>query len=142
METERVVEEVTLDEQGRIVIPASLQTRLGLSPGTTLVVEKRDGDEVFLRVVERAPALVDKDGVLVVKAEPVGDLQDVVRPERNRLSEPDEIVAKIQALPPDPQGVRPASDSLAGALRDAPENPDFDLSTWNRDWTAAEEEIA
>ncbi len=79
---ERVVEEVTLDEQGRIVLSASLQERLGLSPGTTLVVEKQDGDEVFLRVVERAPAVVEKEGVLVVKAEPVGDLQEVVRRKR------------------------------------------------------------
>jgi plasmid stability protein len=49
---------------------------------------------------------------------------------------PEEVVAKIQATPPNPHNIRPAGGSLAGALRNAPDDPDFDLVAWNREWAA------
>ena len=60
--------EVSLDDQGRMVIPSPLQTDLGLSPGMTLVVEEGNKGELRLRVQTEPPLLVDKQGVLVVKA--------------------------------------------------------------------------
>lgn len=54
---------------------------------------------------------------------------------------PEEVVAKIQATPPNSRSIRPASGSLAEALRNAPSDPDFDLATWNRKWAAAEAEM-
>jgi hypothetical protein len=37
-----------------------------------------------LRIPEAPPVLVEKDGVLVVQAEAIGDLDDMFRQERNR----------------------------------------------------------
>ena len=54
---------------------------------------------------------------------------------------PEEVVAKIQATPPSPGSLQPASGSLAEALRHAPENPDFDLAIWNQAWTDVEAEM-
>ena len=76
--------QVTLDDVGRILIPASVQQRLGLSPGTLLVVEEGDGNGVHLRIQTEQPVLVDKAGVLVVRAKPIEDLAGVTRRERDR----------------------------------------------------------
>lgn len=75
---------ISLDNLGRILIPASLQRRLGLSPGMTLIVEKGDNGGVRLSIQSQSPELVDKAGVLVVRAEPLADLTNIVRHERNR----------------------------------------------------------
>ncbi len=40
--------ELSVDDLGRIIIPASLQSRLGLSPGMMLLVEKEDDGGVRL----------------------------------------------------------------------------------------------
>ena len=76
--------EVSLDDLGRILIPAELQGRLGLSPGMTLIVEQGEKDGVRLRPQSESPELVDKEGVLVVRAEPLGNLANVTRRERDR----------------------------------------------------------
>ena len=75
--------EVTLDELGRITIPAALKDRLGLAPGMTLLVEKGEEEQLHLRV-QPEPELVDKGGVLVVRSEPIEDLTDITRRERDR----------------------------------------------------------
>ncbi len=54
---------------------------------------------------------------------------------------PEEVVARIQAAPVNPGSLRLASGSLAEALRRAPEDPDFDLTTWNQSWTVVEAEM-
>jgi len=54
---------------------------------------------------------------------------------------PEEVVARIQATPPDPHSIRPAGGSLAEALRNAPDNPDFDLAAWNREWAVVQAEM-
>lgn len=73
--------EVILDDQGRLVLPSPLQRKLGL----TLAVERASEDAAYPRVQEtEEPSLVDKQGVLVVRARPFGDLVDVVRDERDR----------------------------------------------------------
>ena len=75
---------VSLDDFGRILIPTAVQHRLGLLPGMSLVVEKGDEGDVRLRIWSEPPVLVDKAGVLVVQAEPVSDLTNVTRRERDR----------------------------------------------------------
>ncbi|MFP3896615.1 MAG: hypothetical protein ACLFV5_07260 [Anaerolineales bacterium] len=45
-----------------------------------------------------------------------------------------EIIAVIQAAPPDSDNVREARGSLAEA-------PDFDLENWKREWAAVEAEM-
>ena len=76
--------QVSLDSQGRIVIPSIFRNRLGLSQGMTLVVEEEEKGELCLRIQEEPPTLVDKQGVLVVKAEPSVDLTNITQQERNR----------------------------------------------------------
>jgi len=76
---------ISLDDKGRILIPAALRSRLGLSPGMNLVVEDGDQDSVRLRVQSRPPVLVDKAGVLVVRAEPLS-LHSTVPPVTRRVT--------------------------------------------------------
>jgi len=76
--------EVSVDTQGCIIIPAQIQERLSLLPGMTLVVEEREQGEMCLRVQEELPLVVDKQGVLVVKARAIGDLQEAVDHEHDR----------------------------------------------------------
>jgi|CXWJ01.1.fsa_nt_gi hypothetical protein len=53
----------------------------------------------------------------------------------------EEVVAKIKALPPNPNAIRPAIGSLKEALESAPEDPNFNLEEWQRQWAAVEEEM-
>ena len=76
--------QVLLDSEGHIVIPSKFRNQLGLSQGIMLVVEKGEKDELRLRIQEETPTLVDKQGVLVVKAEPSVDLTNITQQERNR----------------------------------------------------------
>jgi len=81
------VSEISLDDRGRILIPAAIRRQLGLLPGMTMIVEEADNRSVRLRVqseMPEMPTLVDKGGVLVVKAESLSDLTDIVRQERDR----------------------------------------------------------
>ena len=78
------MDRVSLDDQGRVLIPAAIIGRLGLSPGMTLVVEKTDTGDVRLRIQSVPPVLVDKGGVLVARVESFSDLTDVARRECDR----------------------------------------------------------
>ncbi len=53
----------------------------------------------------------------------------------------DDVVATIQATPPNLHNIRPARGSLADALRNSPNDPEFDLTQWNADWAAVEAEM-
>jgi hypothetical protein len=52
-----------------------------------------------------------------------------------------EVVARVQATPPNPAHVRPATADLADLLRVAPGDPCFDLESWKRQWSDAEAEM-
>ncbi len=54
---------------------------------------------------------------------------------------PEEVVARIKALPPDPTCIRLASGSLAEALQDKPAEFEFNLESWRREWAAVEVEL-
>ncbi len=76
--------QVSLDELGRIFIPASLRERLHLSPGMTLVVEVGEQDGVRLTVQSKTTSIVEKDGMLVARVAAIGNLTDATRHERDR----------------------------------------------------------
>jgi len=76
--------QVSLDSQGRIMIPSTFCNHLSLSQGMILVVEEGEKGALFLRLQKESPTLVDKQGVLVVKAEPSIDLTNIIQQERNR----------------------------------------------------------
>jgi bifunctional DNA-binding transcriptional regulator/antitoxin component of YhaV-PrlF toxin-antitoxin module len=76
--------QVSLDNLGRILVSPAIRNRLGLSPGMTLVVEEGDNGGVRLRIQSESAMLVDKGGVLVVRAEPLSDLANITRQERDR----------------------------------------------------------
>jgi hypothetical protein len=54
---------------------------------------------------------------------------------------PEDVVAKIKAMPPEPSAIRPAEGSLAEALRRLPPDPEFDLAEWERQWAEVESEM-
>ena len=76
--------QASLDSQKRIVIPPVIQERLGLTRGMILVVESDENGELCLRIQSESPALVDKQGVLVVRAKSDADLTKVIQQERNQ----------------------------------------------------------
>jgi bifunctional DNA-binding transcriptional regulator/antitoxin component of YhaV-PrlF toxin-antitoxin module len=75
---------LSVDDQGRLVLPGSVQDRLRLEPGMTLIVEEGDNGGIRLRPEQpERPHLVDKEGILVVRAPSVSDLDDAMRRERD-----------------------------------------------------------
>ena len=82
--------QISLDEMGRILIPAFLRERLKLSPGMTLVVETDEQeDSMRLRIQPEPSPLVEKDGLLVARVTPLSNLTDITRHERDRRVYPD-----------------------------------------------------
>lgn len=77
--------ETTLDKFGRVVIPKQVREDLGLSPGSVLKIEER-AEEIVLKPVAESSPLVVKDGILVFTGEVEGDLETVLRRERNERS--------------------------------------------------------
>ncbi|MBV6394589.1 MAG: hypothetical protein HFACDABA_00155 [Anaerolineales bacterium] len=76
--------QISLDELGRIFVPASLREKLHLAPGMMLVVEKGDKGGLQLRVASKPTTLVEKDGMLVARVTALGDLTNATRNERDR----------------------------------------------------------
>ena len=74
--------ELSVDDRGQLWISTALKERLGLKPGMTLVVEEGDNNGVRLRPGSPEPAVIDRQGILVVQAQPAGDLDGAVRRER------------------------------------------------------------
>jgi len=82
------VNQVTIDQTGHILIPKAICARLGLVPGTTLIVEEQSDGRLLLRPLLEEPPLVDKGGVLVVQVSAIGELAGVERRDREaRLAE-------------------------------------------------------
>ncbi len=76
--------EVSIDNHGGILLPQELKNRLGLLPGMTMVVEEDDDARVCLRVQTESPELVDKQGIIVVRAESSEDLTNITSRARDR----------------------------------------------------------
>ncbi|HEY5999044.1 MAG TPA: AbrB/MazE/SpoVT family DNA-binding domain-containing protein [bacterium] len=71
----------TLDRFGRVVVPKSLRTRLGLRAGAAVVIEE-EGDHLVLRPVAEEPALALRDGILIFTGSAAGDLEAAVNESR------------------------------------------------------------
>jgi len=54
---------------------------------------------------------------------------------------PREAVARIQATPPNPTQIRPATANLADLLHAISGDPSFDLDSWKRQWSVVEAEL-
>jgi bifunctional DNA-binding transcriptional regulator/antitoxin component of YhaV-PrlF toxin-antitoxin module len=75
--------EVEVDDAGNLVLPDPVRRQLGLVPGMTLVVEQAQPDITYLRIQPNQPRLSDKQGVLVVDAELLDDMDNSVQHERD-----------------------------------------------------------
>lgn len=76
--------ELSLDDSGRIHIPAPVSDQLNLLPGMTLLVEDDEGGGLRLSVQPERQVLIEEDGILVADVEPLVDLTDIVRREREQ----------------------------------------------------------
>lgn len=65
--------EVRLDKYGCIAVPKSARDRLGIGPGTELVVEVAEG-RLILRPVHERTVLEEREGLLVSTAEVAPDM--------------------------------------------------------------------
>jgi AbrB family looped-hinge helix DNA binding protein len=61
-----------IDSAGRVILPKRIRDRLRLTPGSLLEVEEHPG-ELVLRPAERAPAIVQRDGLWLYVGEVPGD---------------------------------------------------------------------
>ncbi len=68
-------------------------------------------------------------------------LKNALTPAMQDVPTPEDVVAKIQATPPNPKNIHSATGSLLEALRNAPDYPDFDLKSWEKKWSDAEREM-
>ncbi len=59
---------LTLDKMNRLVVPKALRDRLALEPGDELEISL-EADSIRLRPVRPAPALTEKDGLLICSSE-------------------------------------------------------------------------
>ena len=79
-----------IDESGRIALPKMIISDLHLKPWTKFVVEERNGEIILApEDDEKQSLLVEKDGILVLRAQLTEDITDIV--ERDR----EERISKI-----------------------------------------------
>lgn len=78
--------QVTIDRFGRIVIPKSMRTELGLSAGSILLAEEVT-EGILLKPAQEPPELIDDEGVLVFTGTATEDVTEAVDKHRaTRLS--------------------------------------------------------
>ncbi len=71
----------------------------------------------------------------------VNILNKALEPADEDYPTPEEVVARIKATPPNPANIRPGTGSLAEALQNAPDFPEFDLEAWEKEWAVVEREM-
>ncbi len=78
----------TIDKAGRVVIPAMIRERTGLTPGTLIDVRVSEGGDITISRPVPPPKLVKVGGVTVVRAQtrnpPKIDVVKLIRAERDR----------------------------------------------------------
>lgn len=75
--------EATLDDKGMIRLPKRVSSRLGLLPGTILVVEQADESGASLRIEPDQVVLLNEQGVLVTDSEILMDIDDLIHQQRS-----------------------------------------------------------
>jgi bifunctional DNA-binding transcriptional regulator/antitoxin component of YhaV-PrlF toxin-antitoxin module len=79
-----------IDESGRIALPEKIISDLRLIPGTEFVVEERNGKVTLIPIEKEKEEtlLVEKDGILVLRAQISEDITDMVKRDREaRISQ-------------------------------------------------------
>jgi bifunctional DNA-binding transcriptional regulator/antitoxin component of YhaV-PrlF toxin-antitoxin module len=71
-----------IDAQGRVCLAPELLSALQLAPGTTLVLELKEG-RIILEPLPEEPELIEKDGLLVVRPRLTGNILDWVQQDRD-----------------------------------------------------------
>lgn len=78
----------TIDKAGRVVIPAALRERAGLTPGAEIDVRIGEAGDITISRKVPPPKLVKVSGVTVVRAQtknpPKIDVVKLIREERDR----------------------------------------------------------
>ena len=78
----------TIDRAGRVVIPAPLRERAGLTPGAQIDISIGVGGDITISRPGLAPKLVKLGGITVVRAQtknpPKIDVAKLIREERDR----------------------------------------------------------
>jgi AbrB family looped-hinge helix DNA binding protein len=78
----------TIDKAGRVVIPAMIRERAGLTPGVEIDVRMSDGGDITISRPVPPPKLVKVSGLTVVRAQtknpPKIDVDKLIREERDR----------------------------------------------------------
>jgi len=70
-----------IDEKGRVAIAPELLSSLRLSPGTTLMLEAKEGG-IMLEPISEEAELIEKDGLLVVRPRITGNISNCVQKDR------------------------------------------------------------
>jgi len=71
-----------IDAQGRVSLAPELLSALQLTPGTTLMLELKEG-RIVLEPLPEDPELIEKDGLLVVRPRLTGNISDWVQQDRD-----------------------------------------------------------
>ena len=78
----------TIDKAGRVVIPATIRERAGLTPGIEIDVRVSEGGDITISRPVPSPKLVKVSGITVVRAQtknpPKIDVVKLIREERDR----------------------------------------------------------
>ena len=78
----------TIDKAGRVVIPAMIRERAGLTPGIEIDVRVSESGDITISRPVPPPKLVKLGGVTVVRAQaknpPKIDVDKLIREERDR----------------------------------------------------------
>jgi len=78
--------QVKLDKLGRLVVPKSIRSALGIEPGGVLELAQ-EGGQVTLRPLPKEAPLSVEGGVLVYDGQFAGDVEDAVRRSRTERIE-------------------------------------------------------
>ena len=70
-----------VDRFGRIVVPKEIRDRHGMVPGSQVEIEDSP-ERIVLHVLSDLPGLVEKEGILVFRGRPSGDLDAAISSQR------------------------------------------------------------
>jgi AbrB family looped-hinge helix DNA binding protein len=84
---------ITIDKLGRVVIPKHIRERYNMQPGTVLEIEN-ESEGVRLKVIEKKPSLIHKQGILVHHGEETINIDTAAVINRERERRNSDIVAE------------------------------------------------